>query len=225
MGSLSMPFAGPILAATLTFAPPAAFAQPTPQAAAMQALPALTQRAAELVTLLYGQGDIAALFDPAFLAQVPEAQLRAILIQLHASMGKALAVAAIDAVQPNAGRIRITCEQGVISMNLAVSPDTPNRIVGLLITGTTAPEASLDAVVAALKAEPGLTGFALARLDNGPPAASVSLDADRPAAIGSAFKLAILAELIRATNRRERHWDDIITLEGTPLPGGFYTRN
>lgn len=217
-----MPFAGSILAATLALAAPAVPAQPAAQAATVQAMPALTQRAAELIPLLNGEGDVAALFDPAFLAQVPETQLRAILIQLRGSMGKALAVAAIDAVQPYAARIRISCEQGVISMNLAVSPDTPNRIIGLLVTGTAAPEASLGAVVASLKAEPGLTGFTLARLDNGPPAALVSLNADRPAAIGSAFKLAILAELIRATNHGERHWDDVVTLDGSPLPGGFY---
>jgi len=139
-------------------------------------------------------------------------------------MGKALAVAEIDAVQPNAARIRITCERGIVSMNLAIEAEAPNRIIGLLITGTSAAEASLDEVVSALKAEPGLTGFALARLDNGPPIATLSLNADRPAAIASAFKLAILAELIRAINRGERHWDDAMTLDGSPLPGGFYTQ-
>lgn len=127
-------------------------------------------------------------------------------------------------MQPNTARIRITYERGVVSMNLAIEAEAPNRIVGLLITGTSTAETSLDAVVAALKAEPGLTGFAFARLDNGPPMPSLSLNADRPAAIGSAFKLAILAELIRATNRGERHWDDMVTLDGTPLPGGFYTQ-
>ena len=221
---MTMTFAGSILTLTIALATPtAAAAQQAPRTVAVQASPALVQRTADLIPLLNGGGDVAALFDPSFLAQVPEAQLRPILIQLHASMGKALAVTAIDAVQPYAARIRITCEQGVISMNLAVSPDAPNRIVGLLVTGTSAPEASLDAVVAALKAEPGLTGFTLARLDNGPLAASLSLNADRPAAIGSVFKLAILAELIRAINRGEHHWDEIITLDGSALPGGFYT--
>jgi beta-lactamase class A len=215
------------LAALLLATSPAAYAQssaPPASAPAVTPLPALAERTAQLIPLLNGEGDVAASFDPSFLAQVPETQLRAILIQLHASMGKALAVAAIDAVQPNAARVRINCEQGVISMNLAVSSDAPNRIVGLLITGTSATEASLDAVVASLKAEPGMTGFTLARLDNGPPTPALSLNADRPAAIGSAFKLAILAELIRAINHGERHWDDMVTLDGAPLPGGFYTQ-
>ncbi|MDH7973102.1 serine hydrolase [Sphingomonas sp. AR_OL41] len=214
-----------VIALMLAAVPASALARPAqatpPQAVA--AIPALGQRAAELVPLLNGGGDSAALFAPAFLAQVPDAQVRAIAGQLRERLGKALSVAAVEAVQPNAARIRISYERGIVSMNLAVEAAAPNRIIGLLITGTTATEASLDAVVAALKAEPGLTGFTLARLGDGAPVAALALDAERPAAIGSAFKLAILAELIRATNAGERHWDDLVTLDGSPLPGGLYT--
>ncbi len=211
------------LAAGLVTASPIARAQSAPPAAAVVPVPALGERAGQLITLLNGGGDSAALFGPDFLAQVPEAQVRAIAGQLHERLGKAVAVAAIDPVKPNAARIRITYERGIVSMNLAVEAAAPNRIIGLLITGTTAAEATLDAVVAALKAEPGLTGFTLARLGDGAPVAALALDAERPAAIGSAFKLAILAELIRATNAGERHWDDLVTLDGSPLPGGLYT--
>ncbi|MDB5711540.1 MAG: hypothetical protein JWL96_3610 [Sphingomonas bacterium] len=213
-----------LLALLLVAAPLAPRAQmpAAPGAANVVPLPALAQRTAQLIPLLNGAGDVAASFAPSFLAQVPEPQIRAISIQLRESMGKAVSIAEIDAVQPNAARIRITFERGIVSMNLAIEQEAPNRIIGLLVTGTTATEASLDAVVTALKAEPGLTGFSFARLDNGPPTASLSLNADRPAAIGSAFKLAILAELIRATNHGERHWDDMVTLDGSPLPGGVY---
>ena len=213
-----------LLALLLAAAPFAAQAQspPAPGTASVVPSPALSERTAQLIPLLNGGGDVSALFAPSFLAQVPESQIRAISIQLRDAMGKAVAVAEIDAVQPNAARIRITFERGIVSMNLAIEQEAPNRIIGLLVTGTTATEASLDAVVTALKAEPGLTGFALARLDNGPPITTLSLNADRSAAIGSAFKLAILAELIRATNHDERHWDDIVALDGSPLPGGFY---
>jgi len=212
------------LALLLVAAPLTARAQSSaaPGTASMVPLPALAERAAQLIPLLNGAGDVAASFAPSFLAQVPEPQIRAISIQLRETMGKAVAVAEIDVVQPNAARIRITFERGIVSMNLAIEQEAPNRIIGLLVTGTAATEASLDAVVAALKAEPGLTGFTVARLDNGPPVALLSLNADRPAAIGSVFKLAILAELIRATNHGERHWDDLVTLDGAPLPGGFY---
>src|SRR3546814_12864006 len=38
----------------------------------------------------------------------------------------------------------------------------------------------------------------------------------------SAFKLVILAELVREIAGGKRHWDDPITLDGGDLPGGFY---
>lgn len=158
---IAMTFA---LAPSLPVAASAASAQAAPAAAAVVPLPALRERVGQLITLLNGAGDSAALFAPAFLAQVPDAKVRAIAGQLHDGLGKAVSVAAVDAVQPNAARIRIAYERGVVSMNLAVEPAAPNRIIGLLITGTSTQEASLDAVVAALKAEPGITGFTLARL-------------------------------------------------------------
>jgi beta-lactamase class A len=212
------------LTPSLPFASSPASAQATPAAAAVVAIPALPERAGQLIALLNGSGDSAALFAPAFLAQVPDTQIRAIAGQLRDRLGQAVSVAAIEPVQPNAARIRIAYERGVVSMNLAVEAAAPNRIIGLLITGTSTTEASLDAVVAALKAEPGLSGFTLARLGDGAPVAAQSLDAERPAAIGSAFKLAILAELIRAMNAGERHWDDLVTLDGSPLPGGLYAQ-
>src|SRR3546814_6089565 len=65
-------------------------------------------------------------------------------------------------------------------------------------------------------------GFILTRLDtpDAPPIAAI--EPDRPLAIGSAFKLVILAELVREIAGGKRHWDDPITLDGGDLPGGFY---
>ena len=200
-----------------------ASAQETSPAAPVQASAALTQRAQELVPLLNGGGDVTAMFAPAFLAQVPEEKLRAIAAQIASGMGKAVAIAAIDPVNADGARVPIACERGVVMMNLAVDPAS-GKIVGLLVTGTTAAEASIDAVAAALKAQPGATGFTLDTLGDGVPQVLAAENADRPAAIGSAFKLAILAELIRETNAGERHWDDMVTLDGGQLPGGLYTQ-
>jgi len=195
----------------------------TPPAIAVQASPALTQRAQDLVPLLNGGGDASAMFAPSFLAQVPEAKLRAIAAQVSVGMGKAIAIAGLDAVSADGAHVRIRYERGLVTMNLQIDPAS-GKIVGLLITGTSAAEASLDAVVAALKAEPGTTGFTLDKLGDGAPQVLTAENGDRAAAIGSAFKLAILSELIRATNAGTRHWDDMVTLDGAPLPGGLYTQ-
>src|SRR3546814_7987853 len=65
-------------------------------------------------------------------------------------------------------------------------------------------------------------GFILTRLDtpDAPPIAAI--EPDRPLAIGSAFKLVILAALVREIAGGKRHWDDPLTLDGGDLPGGFY---
>jgi len=212
-----------LLAAALIATPLAAQTQPAPAPPA-QTNPVIAQRARELVTLLNGGGDVSALFDPAFLAQVPEAKVRAIGQQLNEGLGKAISVQAIDPVRADGARIRIAYERGVVSMNLAINPAAGNRIVGLLITGTSTLETSIETVRSALESEPGLTGFTFDKLGDGAPQVLQADNADRPAAIGSAFKLAILAELIRETNAGTRHWDDMVTLDGAPLPGGAYTQ-
>lgn len=77
---MSVPFARSMLTAILALAAPAVAARQVPQTAAVQADPALGQRAAQLIPLLNGEGDVAALFAPSFLTQVPEPQICAISI-------------------------------------------------------------------------------------------------------------------------------------------------
>jgi len=49
-----------------------------------------------------------------------------------------------------------------------------------------------------------------------------SLNSDRPLAIGSTFKLYILAELVRQIEKGQRHWEDVVKLDGSAmsLPSG-----
>ena len=204
----------------------------TPMARAQSAAPApapvpadiLDRQAQALLPLLNGAGDPAALFTPEFRAAVPEAQLRDILRQLSASMGKALSVAGIDRVHPRAGTVRFQYEGGLVLARLVVDEAAPYRVMGLLITGTSHPAADLPALAGAFAALPGLTSFGVYRLSEGAPQMLAARDGDAALAVGSAFKLLILAELVRATNVGERHWDDMVTLNGAPLPGGLYTR-
>lgn len=184
--------------------------------------PALTRRIGELVPLLGGGGDPAATFDAAFRAHVPGAELRRIARGLAATLGPPVDVAGVDPVTPDAGHVRIRYRHGSAALDIAVGAAAPHRIAGLRITGTATDEPSLAAIAGTLAALPGSAGFAVARLGDAAPEMLSSLSPDRAFAVGSAFKLAILAELIRATNAGERRWDDSITLDGAPLPGGAY---
>jgi len=194
----------------------------TPPATAVNASKALQDRAQEVVALLGGKGDYDALFSPAFREKVPKATFDSLAGRLSGGGGAVTGVEKLAPDTPFSASLIIGYAHGVATARIAVDPAEPHQVVMLLITGLTAREASLDAVLATLAALPGKTGFALARLDGAAPATLLAREADRDFAIGSAFKLVILSELVREVTAGERHWDDLLTLDGTPLPGGAY---
>jgi len=189
-------------------------------AAAQEPSPELRQRIGELATVLRGQGDPAALFTPAFLAQVPAAQVRAIATQLAGQYGAIRGQARITPVSASAARMDFEFERATVHMNVSLDPAAPHLINGWFITGAEMTGDSFDAVIAEVSALPGTTGFAVARLGDGAPAMLASIGPDRPLAIGSAFKLFILAELQRQIGAGRRHWSDVVTLDLRSIPSG-----
>ncbi len=205
----------------------AALATPTAasaeQAAAAPAPADLLQsRADDLIALLNGGGDVPAWFTPEFLRQVNEAQLRAIIAQMTQMLGRAEKVDHLNPLGDNAAEARIAYEHGTLTLRFAIEPEGAHRFTGLRITGAETGEKTLAEVAAAIRALPGETGLIFTRLDGDDTAPIVAVSPNRPLAIGSAFKLVILAELVHELNAGVRHWDDIVTLDGSDLPGGFY---
>lgn len=200
-------------------------AQPGRSSEAMQTTldPAARERFAGLIALLNDTGDFDASFAPVFKDAVPRDRFAALSRQVRDTLGDAKAVESIEPISPWSARVSIRHERGVLRTAITAAPAAPHPITGLRLLGTEAAEPSVAAVVASLSALPGRTGFALARLGEGAPAVLATHDAARPMAIGSAFKLVILAELLRATRAGERRWDDAVTLTGMSLPGGAYT--
>jgi beta-lactamase class A len=191
-----------------------------PAPAQQAASPALRSRADQVVALLRGQADPAAMFTPEFLAQVPPAQMRAIAQQVVAQYGAVRGLERLEAGSPQSGVIHVGLERAVLSIQIVVEPQPPNRIGGLLITGADMRGDSLAAIVGEIRALPGEKTVAVARLADGPPAMLASLDPERPLAIGSAFKLFILAELNRQIGAGQRHWSDVVTLDRHSIPSG-----
>ncbi|MET3724039.1 serine hydrolase [Sphingomonas trueperi] len=194
-----------------------------PAAAPVQAAKEFRDRVNQLPDLLQGKGDYDAAFSDAFRAQVPKATFDTVRQQIAASAGPYSDLQHLDAKTPWSGTITVEYRDALVSMAISVDPAGDHRITGLLVQGVTAREATLDAVEAALKGLPGRTGYALAKLGDGKPQLLRQHNADQAFAIGSEFKLVILAELIRATSAGERSWDDMVTLDGSELPGGGYT--
>ena len=207
--------------------PVAALAQPESTPPSTVSAATMEQRATELIAIFNGGGDVAATFAPEFLAQIPEAQIRGIAGQLTGQLGKAVKVASLKPAGAGRAALVIGFEKGSATMQVALDPGPTAKIAGLGITGTqtaaVAGIATLADVAAAFKALPGQTGFVVA--DLAPKAAPLAaLEADRPLAIGSTFKLVVLAELVRAIDAGQRKWDEPITLDGTELPAGGFNQ-
>lgn len=204
----------------------AAAAQTAP-APAPAANPDVERRAHDVVAVLSGQGDYDAVFAPSFRTAVPRAQFDAISAQLAQALGKPTGVDAARPTGPWSARIRIAYERGILNADLALDPTGTHPITTLLTRGVEPrgpTAATIDAVVEQVAALPGHSGFALARLGSGAPQLLKSHDATTPLAIGSAFKLVILAELVRSIEAGERKWSDVVTLDGSALPGGGYAQ-
>lgn len=177
-------------------------------------------RAAQLAELLKGKGDPKTLFSPAFLAAVPEAQVSAIGVQLQGQLGAVEGVKSINAKSPHSGEIVIAFAKGTARMRMAVSPAAPHLIEGLLITGTEVAGDDIGKILSEMQALPGKTGFAVGDLGDGAPILSSGHDENTPMAIGSAFKLFILAELSRQVKAGMRKWSDVVPLTDLSLPSG-----
>lgn len=189
--------------------------------------PEVERRAHDVLAILSGRGDYDAIFAPSFRTAVPRAQFDAIGAQLSQALGKPTSVEAVQSTGPWSARIRIGYDRGILNADLAIDPNGTHQITGLLTRGVEprGPVATtIDAVVEQMAALPGHSGFALARLGSGTPQPLKSHDASTPLAIGSAFKLVILAELVRSIEAGERKWSDVVTLDGSALPGGGYAQ-
>lgn len=212
------------LAAVLLATPASAQTAPPAAPSTVTASPALDRRIAELLPLLTGGGDYSATFTPAFIAAVPKDKFDALAQQLIAAAGKPLRIESVPAT-PNAARLVIVYGRGRATAAISVEPTGAGQVDSLRITGMVANEASLSEIDAALAKLPGSTAFALAKLGAGAPQMLTARAADTRFAIGSQFKLVILAELVRGIAAGERTWNDQVTLDGGPLPGGGYTQS
>ena len=207
--------------------PPAVPVSPTPAqpaAAVVTAAPEFTARLDQLLRFLQGSGDFDALFAPSFRAQITKPQLDAVLAQVTQAAGRPQRVASVRMVRPHAGVVVVAAEKAEVTLQVAVDPVAPHQVVALLVSGISAPEASVAAVDAALARLPGTTGFLVARLDADRPVQIVARNADRAFAIGSEFKLVILATLVRDIAAGRRTWDDMVTLDAVERPAGLWSK-
>ncbi|GIW31910.1 MAG: serine hydrolase [Meiothermus sp.] len=150
-------------------------------------------------------------FAPAFLQQVPLAQVEAILQQLLGGLGR------YEGVEPDGPNFRVNFERGVVPAQIAL--DSEGRIQGLFFRPPQ-PRAALTPEQLLAEYRKLLGEVSVLVLEGN--RERLSLNADRALAVGSSFKLAVLEALRQQIEAGQRRWSDTVPLrpEWKSLPSG-----
>jgi beta-lactamase class A len=151
-------------------------------------------------------------FADSFLAQVPASQLMPVRQQVTAAMG------AFKTVEPDPDgqNYRAVFEKGYVPTSISL--DEEGKINGLFLRPPVPQTSSLDEAAANFAALAGDVALLVTR--NGE--VLHELNADMPLAVGSAFKLSILAALMADVEAGKHRWADVVELQDSDrsLPSG-----
>lgn len=187
-------------------------ALPSPHARAQQGAPAYEARARQLVDILTAPGNEADFFSSLFLDAVPVDRWRALAADLRQQYGQPVARGAVRRDSATTAQVEIRYDKATVGFTLVVTPQMPNRVVGLQVIGARQTHDSMDRVMAEIAALPGASAFTAARLTDDGPRPLYAYRPDAQMATGSSFKLYILAELARAVDAHQRRWSDVVPL-------------
>lgn len=214
--SPALPVLPPLHVLIALLASPAALHAQAPQADAGTVL----ARSAEVVQVLQGTRDPAAVFTPFFLASVPPEKLREIAGKLTAQHGKLTGFDEFAPGEKGSGRFLLRFERANATGLIQLDPNAPFKVAGFRIASAVPTDDSPQKILQDFDALPGRAGFALVRLDADGPAPVLSARPAQQFAIGSAFKLWVLDALAEDVASGKRQWSDVVQLGTRSLPGG-----
>lgn len=180
----------------------------------------VAQRAQDAVDALKGAKPLTDVFAPDFLAAIPEAQVKALLVQLESQGGPLTGVDEVTDGGGGAGTFLLRFERASGPAQIQLESSAPFRIRGFRITGLTMLDDGPAKIVADFAALPGNAAFGLFRLGEEGPQAVLTIAPARQLAIGSAFKLYVLSALAREVAAGKRRWSDVVPLSASSLPSG-----
>lgn len=207
-----------ILALIALALPPAALAQSAPEAPAART--ALETRADQVVALLNAKIEPAEIFTDGFRAAVADDQIRTLSASFTAQFGRAVEVALLNPRDGTRAALEIRFERGLAKGGIAIAPGEDNRINELRFTSIDAVAVAGDtpaAIAAELATLPGTVNAWFGPLGGTP---LISRNADTPLALGSAFKLYVLAALAEDVKAGRRKWSDVVPLTEKSFPSG-----
>jgi beta-lactamase class A len=183
--------------------------------------PPYTVRAKQISDVFSGKRPATEVFAQSFLNEVPASQIDDIAKQLSSQNGTVIGVERITNASSTTGTVDIGYQRGIVSMTMTIEDAPPHKIIGLFITGIKTRDDSTAKLDADFRALPGRTGVLVRRIDDPRVPPLLSINAGDSLAIGSAFKLWVLAEASRAISAGERRWSDTVPLGPKSLPSGM----
>lgn len=150
-------------------------------------------------------------FAPSFLSQVPYEQMSEIVVQYQTMLG------AYEGAEGSPPVFQLSFEQGYVTTQIVL--DAAGRISGIFL-GPPEPKANdLDDALTGFQELPGVVSLLVASNAG----VLSSIEPEQPMAVGSTFKLAILAALKDQVEAGLLAWDDVIELNpnNSSLPSGM----
>ena len=199
---------------------PAAAAAQAPAAPVAEAATPLAMRADQVVALLNGKVAPAEIFTDGFRAAIADEQLKALSTSLTAQFGAAVEVSLLAPREGTRAALEIRFERGLAKGGIAIDPAQEGRINELRFTSIDAVAVAGDtpeAIAADLAALPGIVNAWFAPLGGAP---VIERNASQPLALGSAFKLYILAALAEDVKAGRRKLSDVVPLDQKSYPSG-----
>lgn len=210
-----------LLLAALMALPAVATAQTAPAPASASAEPtALEARSLQVVELLNGEVQPEDIFTPAFRAAIADAQIKALSANLTEQFGPALEVSLLAPREGTRAALEIRFERGIAKGGIALDPADNNRINELRFTSVDSVAVAGDTpekIAADLAALPGSVNAWFGPLGGAP---VITRNAETPLALGSAFKLYVLAALAEDVKAGRRKWTDVVPLTEKSYPSG-----
>ncbi|GAB5347592.1 serine hydrolase [Alteriqipengyuania sp. 357] len=175
-------------------------------------------RAADIVSLINGDKKAEEVIADIFLAEVSAEQFAEISAQLKAQFGAVVGVESVDPVNADGANITLRFEKALVGgpMNLQASP--PFLVDGLLLNDIKPVASGAESISADMEELSGDAAAWFGPLDGDP--VFTYGDRTKPFAIGSTFKLYVLAALSRAVSEGRLAWDDVVALDAKSFPSG-----
>lgn len=188
-------------------------AQPVPSPATEAQSRAVAQAADALLPLLRGDGDATSVFSANFLNAVPPEQVAALFAQMRNQHGAPQRIVSITPIG-RGERSELVVGYARANVHFQIYAEPGGRIAGLRVTNITTANDSVERLTSDLSRLPGTVAWGLFRLDEeGQPALIAGERDTLDMAVGSSFKLAILATLDDQIRRRRMRWDDVVRID------------